>query len=139
MEEILLSISQCEPFMVSNGVLSFTVGFSDGRYIRDKERTLGRSGYPQRWEGRFTTCNLFLISFYYDICINYAVFLKYRWKEVLTTCTTGVVPMLQKLVEIMPDAVVVSAETFKTCNLYLRILRKRRNVWVSTEASVILS
>lgn len=29
-----------------------------------------------------------------------------RWKEVLTTCTTGVVPMLQKLVEIMPDAVV---------------------------------
>ncbi|KAL9951418.1 hypothetical protein ACROYT_G044077 [Oculina patagonica] len=29
-----------------------------------------------------------------------------RWKEVLTTCTTGVVPMLQKLVEIMPDALV---------------------------------
>jgi len=29
-----------------------------------------------------------------------------RWKEVLTTCTTGVVTMLQKLVEIMPDTVV---------------------------------
>lgn len=30
-----------------------------------------------------------------------------RWKEVLTTCATGVVTMLQKLVEIMPDTVVV--------------------------------
>jgi len=29
-----------------------------------------------------------------------------RWKEVLTTCTTGVVPVLQKLVEIMPDELV---------------------------------
>lgn len=37
------------------------------------------------------------------------MYFKNRWKEVLTTCTTGVVPMLQKLVEIMPDELVVSA------------------------------
>lgn len=30
-----------------------------------------------------------------------------RWREVLTSCTTGVVKTLQKLVEIMPDTVVV--------------------------------
>lgn len=46
--------------------------------------------------------------------IIFALFLlstliKNRWKEVLTTCTTGVVPVLQKLVEIMPDELVVSA------------------------------
>jgi len=64
-------------------------------------------------EGGFTTFNFRLISFNYDISINYAVFLKNRWKEVLTTCTTGVVPMLQKLVEIMPDALVVSVENLK--------------------------
>ncbi|XP_022786608.1 transient receptor potential cation channel subfamily A member 1-like [Stylophora pistillata] len=29
-----------------------------------------------------------------------------RWREVLTTCSTGVVPLLQKLVEDMPDALV---------------------------------
>lgn len=29
-----------------------------------------------------------------------------RWKEILTNCTAGVVTMLQKLVEIMPDTVV---------------------------------
>lgn len=41
--------------------------------------------------------------------IYFFIYFKNRWKEVLTTCTTGVVPMLQKLVEIMPDELVVSA------------------------------
>ena len=86
---------------------------------------MGRSGYPQPWDGAFTT--FFLISFYYDIRIDYAAFHKYRWKEVLTTCTTGVVPMLQKLVEIMPEAVVVSAENLKI-TFSEEFYEKRQNV-----------
>ena len=60
-----------------------------------------------------SNCHYCLISFNYAIRVNYAIFLKYRWKEVLTTCTTGVVPVLQKLVETMPDALVVCATNLK--------------------------
>ena len=49
---------------------------------------------------------LSFINFKNNLSSSYFSFTN-RWKEILTNCTAGVVTMLQKLVEIMPDTVVV--------------------------------
>lgn len=54
--------------------------------------------------GRFIPSCVFLSSGVWHALVFLAVLR--GWREVLTSCTTGVVKTLQKLVEIMPDAVV---------------------------------